>query len=78
MSLYFYCKEEDNNREESINRYKYLFTNYEKKVPSLSEALTQMFKSKNLDYKGAYELTMDIITKCKERIDPNFYFIKKK
>ena len=78
MSLYFYCNEEDNNREESINRYKYLFTNCEKKVPSLSEALTQMFKSKNLDYKGAYELTMDIITKCKERIDPNFYFIKKK
>ena len=30
MSLDFYCEEEENNREESINKYKNIFLNYEK------------------------------------------------
>ena len=78
MSLNFYCKEEDNNREESINRYKNIFTNYEKNIPSLSEALTQMFISSYLDKKKVDELNKDIITKCKVRIDPDFDLIKSK
>ena len=39
MSLDFYCKEEDDIREESINRYRNLFINYDTKTPSLLEAL---------------------------------------
>ena len=78
MSLNFYCKEEDNNREESINRYKNLFRNFDKKTPSLSEALTQMFKSSELDIKKVNELTEDIINKCKEKIDPDYDLIKEK
>ena len=78
MSLDFYCKEEENTREESIDRYKNLFRNYEKNPPSLSEALVQMFKSSNLDSKKVNQLTEDILTKCKTRIDPDFGTIKKK
>ena len=78
MSLDFYCREEENTREESINRYKNIFTNYEKNPPSLSEALTQMFKSSNLDSEKISQLTEDILTKCKTRIDPDFDTIKKK
>ena len=49
MSLNFYCEEEENNREESINKYKNLFANYESNSPSLSEALIQMFESCELE-----------------------------
>ena len=45
MSLTFYSKEEDNNREESVDNYKKIFIEYEKKLPSLSEALKQMFQN---------------------------------
>ena len=78
MSLNFYCKEEENSREESINRYKNIFATYEKKPPSLSEALTQMFKSADLSKKKIDELTEDIITKCKATIDNIFDKIKQK
>ena len=78
MSLNFYCKEEENSREESINKYKNLFINYDKMTPSLSEALSQMFKSSELDDKKVNELIEDIINKCKVRIDPNFDLIKEK
>ena len=78
MSLDFYCKEEENTREESIDRYKNLFRNYEKNPPSLSEALTQMFKSSNLDTNKINELVEDILNKCKGKIDQGFDAIKKK
>ena len=32
MSLNYYSKEEDKNKEESINRYKNIFINYDKKT----------------------------------------------
>ena len=78
MSLDFYCEEEENNREESINKYKNIFINYENKPPTLKEALIQMFKSTNLDTKIVNNLTKDIITKCKERIELNYHEIKNK
>ena len=77
MPLDFYCKEEENTREESINRYKYIFRNYEKNPPSLSEALAQMFKSSNLDSKKINEFVEDILNKCKGIIEQNFDLIKK-
>ena len=43
MSLIFYSEEENNNKEESINNYKDMFMDYENKMPTLSEALSQMF-----------------------------------
>ena len=33
MASDFYCDEEENNREESINKYKNIFTNYETNSP---------------------------------------------
>ena len=69
MSLDFYCEEEENNREESINKYKNIFINYENNPPSFQEALIQMFESCELDKNKIKELIEDIISKCKERID---------
>ena len=78
MSLNFYTEEEDNKREESINNYKSLFADYEKKLPTLVESLNQMFKSANLNDAKISELTKDIIDKCKETIDNNYEEIKNK
>ena len=78
MSLNFYFPhEEDNIREESINKYENLFSEHENNPPSLKEALIQMFKSLNLEDNIFTQLVEDIITKCKERIDPEYDQIKK-
>ena len=76
MSLNFYNKEEFDFEEESINRYKTLFIGYDKKIPTLSEALEQMFKSSNLNKNKIGELIQDIITQCETRIDPDFENIR--
>ena len=78
MSLSYYFEEEENRREESLNKYKYLFTNYESKMPTLEEALNQIFKSVVFDDSKAKGLTDDIIDKCKQAIDPRFNEIKQK
>ena len=78
MSLDFYCEEEENTREESINKYKNVFTYYGNNPPSFQEALIQMFESCELDKNKVKELTEDILIKCKERINPGFDTIKNK
>ena len=78
MSLNYYFEEEENNREESINNYKYLFLNYENNILSLNEALNQIFKSAVFDDSKVKSLTDDIIEKCKQAIDPRFNKIKNK
>ena len=78
MSVRFCCEEEDeSNKEVSVNKYKYLFTNYEKNEPSLSEALIHMYITSGLDDKTSDELTKDIIEKCNLKIDSDFSLIKK-
>ena len=72
MSLNYYIEEEEIRREESINNYKNLFVNYEKKMPTLYEALHHIFISAVYDQAKANCLTADIIAKCKQAIDPNF------
>ena len=76
MSLTFYCKEEDNIKEESINNYQYLFSNYEKNLPSLKEALNQMFKNSNVEDVIVNELTEDILDQCQNKIDKRYNEIK--
>jgi len=78
MSLNYYIEEEEIRREESINNYKYLFVNYEKKMPTLYEALHHIFISSVNDPANANYLTADIIAKCKQAIDPRFAAIKQK
>ena len=78
MTLNYYSEEEDNNNDESVNKYKNLFSNYENNPPTLKEALKQMFKSSNLENSKTNELIEDILDKCKERINPEYDEIKKK
>ena len=78
MSLTFYSKGEDNNREESVDNYKKIFIEYEKALPSLSETLKQMFQNSNLDENLVNELTNDIINKCKKTIDKNYEDIQQR
>ena len=78
MSLNYYIEEEEIRREESINNYKNLFVNYEKKMPTLYEALHHIFISAVYDQAKANYLTADIIAKCKQAIDPRFSSIKQK
>ena len=78
MSLIYYSEEEDNNKEESINKYKDFFLDYKNKSPTLSEALNQMFQSANLDEAKCNKLTNNIFNKCKEVIDNNYVRIKEK
>ena len=78
MARVFYSEEEDNYKEESVNKYKDIFSEYENKIPTLSEALSQMFISSGADMKKADGLKKDILSKCKETIDNNFEKIKEK
>ena len=78
MAHNYYIEEEENRREESLNNYKSLFSNYEKNIPTLNEALNQMFKSAVFDDAKANYLTSDIINKCKTKIDPKFNEIRQK
>ena len=48
MSRYFYEKIDDIPKNESLNKYKHLFLNYTTSVPSLTEALNQMFSSTDI------------------------------
>ena len=78
MSLFQYSEEEENYKEESIDKYRNLFNEFEKKSPNLSEALYQMFISYGADKGKADDLTKDIYEKCKSTIDKGFDEIKKK
>ena len=80
MSLVYYNEEENNNREVSIDNYKNMFIEYEKKMPTLSEALTQMFSSSNVQSSQytVKELVEDILSNCKSTIEDNFDEIAKK
>ena len=78
MSLSFYCKQEEYNyRKESINKYEYIFSNYENNPPSLKEALIQMYSSLNLEDNITIKLAEEILFKCKQRIDSEYDKIKK-
>ena len=78
-SIHFSSEKEDNDKEdESINKYKFLFSDYEKNVPTLSDALDQMFSSKIKENQKVKEFTKEIINKCKSKIDGRFGEIQKK
>ena len=78
MSIIYYSEEEDNNKEESINKYKELFSEYKNQKPSLSDALEQMFLSAGANKNKSYDLTKDILLKCESKINDNFDEIIKK
>ena len=72
MSLTYYTEEEEDcNKEESIDKYKDLFKEYENNMPTLSDSLNQMFISYGADKEKSDELIEDILSKCKSTIDKN-------
>lgn len=78
MSLLFYCEEEENKKEESIDKYKVLFEECRNKSIALTEALNQMFSSSNIEKDIINVLIDDIITKSKKKIETNFSKIEEK
>ena len=77
MSRYFYDKKEDTLKE-SLNKYQNLFVEYIKSIPSLTEALNQMFSSMAIPEKKINELTEYIISRSEKNINDTFENIKKK
>ena len=78
MSLHLFSEKEENNKPETVNNYKNLFESYESNLPTLSEALEQMFESESLDEENVEKLTNDILNKCKKVINDNYDDIKNK
>ena len=64
MQYNYYSEEEDYAQKESINNYLKILSQYGKEMPSLSDALYQIFKSSNLDDNKIKSLTEDIMKKC--------------
>ena len=78
MSFNFYSEEEENNKEDSIDKFKDIFLKYVKKIPTLEEALIEMFKSSKLDNNKVMEFTDRIVDKCKKKISPKLKEIQNK
>ena len=78
MSLLFYLEDEDNQRDESIDKYKDIFLEYEQKEQNLPKALLIMYLLSGIEKEKAINLVKDIISKCKETIENNFLEIKEK
>ena len=78
MSTIFYLEEEDNEKNESISKYNDLFKQYIKNMPTLNDALNEMYILSKLSKEKAEDLTNDILDQCKEKIDPIFSEINNK
>ena len=78
MSLIFYSEEDENQKEESIDKYKDLFNKYKDQSITLTEALTQMYTSLGVDKNKINDLIAELIQACKNKIESNFNKIKEK
>ena len=78
MSIHFYTDNEDIMKDESINNFSNMFKKYNYDIPSLYDALYEMFISSAISSQRAYEFTEDIIMQCSKIVEFNFYLIKKK
>ena len=79
MALKFYSDKEDIIKDDdSLNNYEYIFEEYKKKVPTLDEALNEMFILQNLLDSKVKALKDDILAKSAEIIQNNFIIIKEK
>ena len=71
MSLIFYFEEGENQKEESIDKYKYLFDKYKSQSITLVEALTQMYTSSGVKNNKMNNLITGLIQDCKNKIESN-------
>ena len=56
MSIHFYDSNEDTIKNESINNFSSIFKEYSIKIPSLNDALNEMFISTGISSQKAYNL----------------------
>ena len=77
MSLIFYSEEDENQKEESIDKYKDLFDKYKGQSITLTEALTQMYISSGVDNNKINNLITGLIQDCENKIESNLDKIKK-
>ena len=78
MSIHFYDSNEDTIKNESINNFSSIFKEYSIKIPSLNDALNEMFISTGIPSQKAYEFTKEIMLKSSEIIKYNFDLINQK
>ena len=78
MSLMFYPGEDETKKKESIDNYKDLFEPYIIKVPTLKEALEEMFTSAGLSNTEALQFISTIISDVSNFINSKFDEIKDK
>ena len=67
MSLHFYCNGEDNEKEESINNYRDIFTDFLDNPPSLKQALSQIFIAGGVPKNKVNKLVEDRNINIKEK-----------
>ena len=78
MSLIFYTQEEENLKEESIDKYKNIFEGYKNQTITLSEALIQLFTSCNVEQSKINIFITKILEECEDKIKTNSDKIKEK
>ena len=78
MSLHFYSYNEDIPKKESLIDFENIFKEFINNVPSLKEALYQMFKLEGIPDQEVYDLTNEILLKSEKIIKFNFDIIKEK
>ena len=78
MSINFYDKNEGIEKDESINKYKELFTDFMKNSPSLDESLEQIFISGGLESEKIEQFIKQLREDCEERLKVTWKEIKEK
>ena len=77
LSVHFSLNDEENNRNETVDKYEDLFKEYINKPPSLDKALDQLLESQGLDGNGIKNYKEEILNKCKKLYDENHLKIEK-
>jgi hypothetical protein len=78
LALNYYPPNEDIEKYESINKYENIFFEYSKELPSIKEALHQLFKSSDISDQKAYDLVQDILSKAGKVVEFNYKYIQEK
>ena len=71
MSKSYFAPGEENAKEDSINNYSYLFSEYQNSSPDLKEALIHMFISSGLSKENANKFKDQIIKDSQKTINDN-------
>ena len=77
MSLYYYINDESESKA-SINDYENIFYSYITRIPTLKEALMQMFTSSGVTQTKSNNLIKEIISKVNGHLNKKFIEISKK